>query len=94
MYVFFLCPTLSGGVKTAAGAEHGLVHSVLSFTCTNEYDPVQGAHWPHLAEPHRQTTFEASSTIGDPYRSVFTWTFADNTVLEGRYEIVPSHATE
>lgn len=81
--------TLSGGDNpTAAAAGDGLIDNILSFTCTNEYDAVQGSPWAHLAEPYRQATFEAASTVGDPNRSVFTWAFGDSTVLEGRCEIV------
>ena len=54
------------------------------FTCLNEYNDVQGSAWQHLAEPFRETTLEASSTVGDPEENVFIWTFDDNTVLEGR----------
>eukprot|EP00904_Undaria_pinnatifida_P008379 jgi/Undpi1/4671/HiC_scaffold_18.g08025.m1 len=58
--------------------------SGLSFTSTNEYPAIIGSAWPHLAEPYKVTQLSASSTIGNPEKDVFTWTFADTTVLEGR----------
>lgn len=58
---------------------------ILSFTSSNEYDPVTWAPWRHLAEPFRETTLTATSTVGDPSSDSFTWRFPEeDLVLEGR----------
>ena len=59
----------------------------LSFSCSNEYPPVDQSSWSHLAEPFRETTLRAST--GDEEASsgdVFVWEFEDErrTMLEGR----------
>ncbi|CAM9580371.1 unnamed protein product [Ectocarpus fasciculatus] len=55
-----------------------------SFTCTNEYPPLKKSKWAHVAEPFRDTTFTAFSSIGNLATDVFQWSFQDGTVLEGR----------
>ncbi|CAM9495225.1 unnamed protein product [Ectocarpus sp. 8 AP-2014] len=56
----------------------------LSFVSSNEYLPTTGSPWTHLAEPFRDTTFTAYSTLGRSDADVFMWSFEDGTVLEGR----------
>lgn len=43
-----------------------------------------GSAWPHLAEPHKVSRLAAASTAGDQENDIFTWSFEDGTVLEGR----------
>lgn len=59
---------------------------LLTFTSTNEYDPVNWSPWTHLAEPWREATLTASTTLGDPEKDIFTWSIPDEngTILEGR----------
>ena len=76
-------PPVTDGLPQDGGAT-AVEDNSPQFTCSNEYNDVQGSAWQHLAEPFRETTLEASSTVGDPEKNVFIWTFDDNTVLEGR----------
>lgn len=72
------------GTGGAGGYDGTEIDDVLTFTSTNEYDPVTGSPWAHIAEPYRKTTLTASSTVGNLDHDVFTWTFDDNVVVEGR----------
>lgn len=62
------------------GAPQYAIADALGFTATNEYPPVEHSKWPLVAEPFRSTTFTASSSIGDPDKDVFKWSFPDGTV--------------
>lgn len=57
----------------------------LGFVASSpDYPPATGSPWAHTAEPFRETTLKAESTIGHPAEDVFKWTFEDGTVFQGR----------
>eukprot|EP00752_Nemacystus_decipiens_P017229 g15434.t1 len=74
----------SAHMEGSSGAPQYANVDALGFTATNEYPPLEHSKWPLVAEPFRSTTFTASSSIGDPDKDVFKWSFPDGTVLEGR----------
>ena len=59
----------------------------LSFATSNEYPPVEWSPWPHLAEPYKETSMRAVSTIGEPHRDLFMWMLEEENgaIYEGRY---------
>lgn len=56
------------------------------LTFTYEHPEISRSLWPHTPQPYRETTFIAKPTVGDPVDDVFTWSFGQSTVLEGRCE--------
>ena len=72
-----------GLVAVIEGAQYTTADD-LWFATSNEYPAIEQSAWPHVAEPYRETTFTASSTIGHQETDVFKWSFEDGTVLEGR----------
>lgn len=87
---------MSGGLGNARGqgGTHNKQHStthyidpVLTFSCTNDYDPIDWSPWPHLAEPYRNAVLKADSEVGDVEKDVFMWSLPEEggAVYEGRY---------
>lgn len=58
----------------------------LSFATANEYPPVEWSPWPHLAEPYKETSMRAVSTLGEPHRDLFMWMLEEENgaIYEGR----------
>ncbi|CAN0499658.1 unnamed protein product, partial [Ectocarpus sp. 8 AP-2014] len=65
------------------GAEYATADD-LWLDSSNAYPRLANSAWANLAEPFRDTTLTAGSSIGDPDQDVFKWSFEDGTVLEGR----------
>ncbi|CBJ33028.1 Hypothetical Protein RRSL_02205 [Ectocarpus siliculosus] len=65
------------------GAEYATADDLWLDT-SNAYPRLANSAWANLAEPFRDTTLTAGSSVGDPDRDVFKWSFEDGTVLEGR----------
>lgn len=77
----------SGGASSVGIASAG--DSFISFTSKNSYPDITWSPWSHLAEPHRETTLRADSTLGDLDNDVFVWTMPgeNGASFEGRYVV-------
>ena len=77
------------GAAAAAGDDVQIGSSAgrLSFATSNEYPPVEWSPWPHLAEPYKETSMRAVSTLGEPHRDLFMWMLEEENgaIYEGRY---------
>lgn len=85
--------TAAAGYGGAGVAEAGSIASdgdrILSYTSKNSYPDITWSPWSHLAEPYRETTLRADSTLGDLDNDVFVWTMPgeNGASFEGRYVV-------